>query len=92
VTVTCSPAVQPGQTIALIVGTTPVPLAPVPASTSQLTFSLQGFIAGTYLLRLRIDSVDSIPAVIPPAPGPLPVNVNEPVPMKFDDNQKLELL
>lgn len=91
VAVTCSPAVQPGQTIALIVGSKPVSLAPVQAATAQLDFSLQGFTAGNYLLRLRIDSVDSIPAIIPPAPEPTPVNVNQPMPMQFDPSQQLEL-
>jgi hypothetical protein len=88
VTVNCSPAVQPQQTIALIVGSQPVSLEPVQAASSQLSFSLQGFTAGkTYLLRLRIDSVDSIPVVSPPTPG----NANQPTPMQFDPNQQLVL-
>lgn len=91
VTVNCSPAVQPGQTIALIVGSKPVTSAPVPTATSQLSFSLRGFTAGPYLLRLRVDSVDSVPVVIPPALEPVPVNVNEPVPMRFDPRQQLDL-
>jgi hypothetical protein len=65
--------------------------APLLAATSQLSFSLQGFTTGTYLLRLRIDSVDSIPAIMPPAPEPTPVNANQPVPMQFDPSQQLEL-
>jgi hypothetical protein len=89
VKVNCSPAVQPQQTIALIVGSQPVPLEPVQAASSQLSFSLQGFTGGnTYLLRLRIDSVDSIPVVNPP---PAPVNANQPMPMQFDPNQQLVL-
>jgi uncharacterized protein DUF4255 len=87
VTVNCSPAVQPQQTIALIVGSRPVSPVPVHAATSQLSFSLRGFVKGTYLLRLRIDSADSIPVVGPPPPG----NVNQPVPMQFDPNQQLVL-
>lgn len=86
-TVNCSPAVQPQQTIALIVASRLVPSEPVPAASSQLSFSLQGFTAGTYLLRLRIDSVDSIPVLSSPAPG----NANQPVPMQFDPNQQLVL-
>jgi len=86
-TVTCSPAVQPQQTIALIVGSHLVSSAPVQAASSQLSFSLQGFTAGVYLLRLRIDSVDSIPVVSPPAPG----NVSQPAPMQFDPSQQLVL-
>ena len=87
VTVNCSPAVQPGQTIALIVGSQLVPAAPVPAASSQLSFGLRGFTAGTYLLRLRTDSVDSIPVARPPAPG----NANQPAPMQFDPTQQLVL-
>ena len=86
-TVNCSPAVLPQQTIALIVGSQLVSSAPVQAATSQLSFSLQGFTGGTYLLRLRIDSVDSIPVAGPPAPG----NANQPAPMQFDPNQQLVL-
>jgi len=87
VTVNCSPAVQPQQTIALIVGTQLVSLPPVQAASSQLSFNLQGSTAGTYLLRLRIDSVDSIPVVSAPAP----VNPNQPTPMQFSPNQQLVL-
>jgi len=88
VTVNCSPAVQPQQTIALIVGSQPVASEPVQAASSQLSFSLQGFTAGSYLLRLRIDSVDSIPVLSPP---PAPGNANQPVPLQFDPNQRLVL-
>lgn len=87
VTVNCSPTVQPQQTIALIVGSHLVPAEPVAAATSQLSFGLQGFTAGTYLLRLRIDSVDSIPVVSPAAPA----NADQPTPMQFDPNQQLVL-
>jgi hypothetical protein len=87
VTVNCSPAVQPQQTIALIVGTQLVSLPPVQAASTQLSFSLQNSTAGTYLLRLRIDSVDSIPVVTAPAP----INANQPTPMQFSANQQLVL-
>lgn len=60
-TVSCVPAVQPHQSVALIVGSQLVTPAPIQTATEQLTFNLQGFSAGTYLLRLRVDSVDSIP-------------------------------
>jgi len=88
VTVNCSAEVQPQQTIALVVGSRLVTAAPLQSASSQLSFSLTGFTAGTYLLRLRIDSVDSIPVAGPP-PGP--VNANQPVPMQFDPNQQLVL-
>ena len=86
-TVNCSPAVQPGQTIALVVGSQLVPAPALAAASSQLTFSLRGFTAGAYLLRLRIDSVDSIPVAAPAAPG----NANQPAPMQFDPAQQLVL-
>jgi hypothetical protein len=86
-TVTCSPAVQPHQTIALIVGSTLVSSGPVPAATSQLSFSLQGFTAGSYLLRIRIDQTDSIPV----SGLVTPLNPDQPAPMEFDSNQYLDL-
>jgi hypothetical protein len=88
VTVHCSPAVEPQQSVALVVGSQLVAAEPVQAATSQLRFRLQGFTAGSYLLRLRVDSVDSIPVVIPSA---WPVNASQPVPLQFDPNQQLVL-
>jgi hypothetical protein len=85
-TVTCAPAVQPEQTIALIVGSTLVPSGPVPVATSQLSFSLQGFTTGSYLLRIRIDQTDSIPVSSQVRPS----NPYQPT-MAFDPNQYLDL-
>jgi hypothetical protein len=87
VVVNCSPAVQPRQTVALIVGAKPVSSTPLQTATSRLSFSLRGFSKGTYLLRLRVDSADSIPVLSPSPPG----NVNQPAPMQFDPNQQLVL-
>jgi hypothetical protein len=71
VTVTCSPAVEAGQTIALVVGDT-VLRGTAGASGSPprttLPFALAGLTAGTYALRLRVDGTDSIP-VATPSPG-----------------------
>jgi len=86
-TVTCAPAVEPGQTAVLIIGSQLVPVAPVAAASSSLTFQLTGFAAGTYTLRLRIDSVDSIPVAAPSSPS----NPDEPAPMQFDPNQQVVL-
>jgi hypothetical protein len=90
VQVTCAPAVQPGQTVALIVGeqlvTGQVGAAGTPART-KLSFSLSGLPAGTYTLRLRIDGVDSIPVAAPVAqPAP-----DEPAPMRIDPTQTVVL-
>jgi hypothetical protein len=87
VTVNCSPEVQPRQTIALIVGSQLVSSEPLQAASSQLSFGLQGFTTGTYLLRVRIDQADSIPVVKPPTPA----NSSQPAPMQFDPNQQLVL-
>jgi hypothetical protein len=61
VDVGCRPEVLPGQTVALIVGDRIVAEPAPAAATSTLSFSLTGFTAGRYLLRLRIDGQDSIP-------------------------------
>jgi hypothetical protein len=87
VTINCKPAVQPGQSAVLIVGSQLVPAPPLAAATDALTFELENFSAGTYTLRLRIDSVDSIPVAVPAAPP----NADEPTPMQIDANQQLVL-
>lgn len=80
VTVTCSPPVQPLQTTALLLGNQivagPVGAAGSAPSTS-LSFSLTGFTAGSYVVRLRVDGQDSMP-VVPGQTG-------------FDPNQSLVL-
>lgn len=84
---TCAPAVQPGQTIAVIVGDQLISLPAVTTATTQLRVALRGFTAGTYLLRLRVDAVDSVP-VAAAAAGTNPL---QPAPMQFDPNQQLVL-
>jgi hypothetical protein len=86
-TVNCSPAVQPQQTIALVVGSRLVLAEPVAAATSQLSFSLQDFTTGKYLLRVRIDQTDSIPV----AGLPVPPNTDPPTPMQYNPNHYLVL-
>lgn len=74
----CSPPVEAGQTIALIIGDQVIAIPPLDEASDQLTFALSGFTAGTYTLRLRIDSVDSIPIAAPIAadggPAPMPID------------------
>lgn len=75
----CAPPVEAGQTIALVIGDRVVAIPPLDAASDQLTFALSGFAAGTYTLRLRIDSVDSIPIAAPIAaagagPAPMPID------------------
>jgi hypothetical protein len=85
--VQCAPEVQPGQTVALIVGEQIVPGASPAAASSTLSFALTGLTKGTtYPLRLRIDSVDSIPTA---GPAPVVDNPNQPAPLSFDPAQTL---
>jgi hypothetical protein len=64
--ITCSPPVAALQTVALVVGSQIV-AGDTGAAGSQprtsLAFSLQGFTAGSYVVRLRVDGQDSIPVV-----------------------------
>ena len=64
--VTCSPPVVALQTVALVVGDQLVAGIPAAAGTeprTSLSFILQGFTAGSYVVRLRVDGQDSIPVV-----------------------------
>jgi hypothetical protein len=63
-TVTCSPEVHREQRISLLLGDREVlaqPLATGTASTATLSFRVQDATAGTFLVRLRVDGVDSDP-------------------------------
>jgi len=60
ITIECSPRVFPGQVAQLLLGEHQLPLGPVAAATSQLVFTTSSIAAGDYLLRLRVDGVDSI--------------------------------
>ena len=76
--VTCSPPVLASQTVALVVGSQIVAGTPGAAGSeprTSLSFTLQGFTAGSYVLRLRVDGQDSIPVVAGPdqlRPQPAP--------------------
>ena len=64
--VSCSPPVLASQTVALVLGAQIVAgTAGRPRSEprTSLSFTLQGFTAGSYVLRLRVDGQDSIPVV-----------------------------
>jgi hypothetical protein len=65
----CSPAVQQDQHVALLLGDQEVPVSPFTATTQQLSFDAGAVPAGDYLVRLRVDGVDSLlidRSVIPP--------------------------
>lgn len=65
-TVTCSPQVRTGQRVVLLFGEREIALQssvtpPGPSDPSRLTFAIAQASAGTHVVRLRIDGVDSIP-------------------------------
>ncbi len=75
-TITCTPRLHDGQLVLLIFGdqqivpdtiTTPADLT----KATVLTFTVPGVAAGTYVARLRVDGVDSIPIAAgkPPSSG-----------------------
>lgn len=76
-TITCEPRIVPGQRVLLVFGDQQAQAASVttpadPAQPTTLTFTLHQITAGQYLVRLRVDGVDSIPVVYtgsPPVPG-----------------------
>ena len=65
VTVGCHPPVGTDQVAGLLIGERIVPADPADpgaaAARAALSFTLDGFEAGTYVLRLRVDGQDSIP-------------------------------
>jgi hypothetical protein len=76
VTVTCAPRLRDGQRVLLLFGDRQIPVQAIstPADPSQpttLTFLVRAAAQGTYVLRLRVDGVDSLPVVlagVPPKP------------------------
>jgi hypothetical protein len=57
---TCSPLVMPDQHAILLLGDRQVEASPHPIQTGSLVFFVQAADAGDYLIRLRIDGVDSL--------------------------------
>ncbi len=83
-TLTCSPRVRPLQEpgVRLLLGTTEVlPTAiatPADATLpSTLSFDLPAQVAGTYLLRLRVDGIDSLPVLATGAPPVFGFDANQ---------------
>lgn len=61
-TLTCSPPVRPGQSVALLLGSREIALPRDPEDTAaltQLSFPLTNIQPGDYWVRLRVDGVDS---------------------------------
>jgi hypothetical protein len=72
------PPALPGQRVALILGDREIQATA--SAAGHLTFTLTGVTAGTYLARVRVDGVDSLPMVDPEAPVP-----------QFDPNQTIKV-
>ncbi len=65
-TLTCTPQIRPEQRLVLLFGDRgimpqPVSLPDDPTLPSELRFQIEAAQPGTYVLRLRVDGVDSIP-------------------------------
>lgn len=56
----CSPDVQPVQRVALLLGDQEIAGARPANATASLSFPVPQAVAGTYLVRLRVDGVDSL--------------------------------
>lgn len=65
---TCTPAVLPRQQVSLIVGSQEVLAVPFQSNISAPVFNFSNVTPGNYLVRLRIDGIDS-PVSYTPAPG-----------------------
>jgi hypothetical protein len=78
-TVTCAPIVRPEQRVSLLFNNGEISAKPITANTPQPKFDLAAVAKGEYVVRLRVDGVDSIPidrqATIP----------------QFADDQKLKV-
>jgi hypothetical protein len=74
-----SPEVLPGQQAALLLGERSVAAGPHLSQTETLDFNVVTATAGEFLVRLRIDGVDSLPVVATPDG------------LAFDPNQKVTL-
>jgi hypothetical protein len=55
----CSPAVRPGQRASLLLGEREIPALPVLVPSTQLRFLVDDAQVGAFLVRLRVDGIDS---------------------------------
>lgn len=83
-TIQCLPQVRSEQRVALLFGDREIPAQPFvvpadPSAATTLTFQISGADAGQYVVRLRVDGVDSIP-----------VDFTADVP-QFDGNRKVTI-
>lgn len=56
---TVQPQIQPGQSVSLLLGTREVPVGPITVATGTLTVAVADAPTGEFLLRIRVDGIDS---------------------------------
>jgi hypothetical protein len=59
INITCSPEVRPEQQVSLLLGSLAVSATPLAAQSSKLSFVIPNAVAGTYIVRLRVDGTDT---------------------------------
>jgi hypothetical protein len=79
--ITCVPQVWREQRVALLLNDREVLSAPREENTDTLEFEITGTPAGTYIARLRVDGVDSVPFV----------EIADPPGFEFSANQKVTI-
>jgi hypothetical protein len=78
-TATCQPQVLPEQQASLLFGAREIRAEPLAAPATTLTFMIPDVSAGEYVVRLRVDGVDSIPYEIAGTPPRLQFAANQTV-------------
>ncbi len=53
------PQIQPGQTVSLLLGTREIPVASITVATGTVTVAVADAPTGEFLLRIRVDGIDS---------------------------------
>ena len=53
------PQIQPGQTVSLLLGTREIPVASITVATGTVTVAVADAQTGEFLLRIRVDGIDS---------------------------------
>ena len=66
----CAPALLPRQQISFILGSQEISAVPFQSVTNNPTFNFTNVAPGTYLVRLRIDGIDSTLTYAPPPGSP----------------------
>jgi hypothetical protein len=84
-TLTCFPQIRPDQRVTLLFGNQEIPLDTIntpadPTAETTLTFTLDNIEPEVYVVRLRVDGVDSIPILF-----------SDTAPPQFDDDQKVTI-